>query len=72
MVIVITRTHWIICAILFAIQSLGIIFTSLRSSICIFPIFLFPTVFLYAACTAFVTSLILMSYVKVFKRKGRS
>lgn len=70
MVIVVTRAHWIISASLFAIQSLCIVLTTSRAGIRI-PLFLWPTIFTYVACTAFVTSLILMSYIRVFKRKGR-
>jgi len=70
MVIVVTRKHWTISAILFAIQISGIILTVSKAAIHISP-FLWISIFLHVACTAFVASLILMSYARVFQKKGR-
>jgi hypothetical protein len=70
MVIVVTRKHWIISAILFAIQMPGIVLTVSKTGIHI-PPFLWLNISGYVGCTAFVTSLILMSYARVFQKKGR-
>ena len=70
MVIVVTRSHWIISVILFAVQSTGVILMASRTAIHI-PPFLWISIFLHVACTAFVTSLILMSYARLFQKKGR-
>jgi hypothetical protein len=70
MVIVVTRTHWIVSAILFATQISGTILTVSKSAIHI-PPFFWLTIIGYVACTAFVSALILMPLAAVFSQKRR-
>jgi hypothetical protein len=71
MVIVVTRRHWVIAVILLVLQMTGILLINHRAQIHV-PAFLWTTILMWLACTAFVDALILVALADVvFPAKRR-
>jgi len=69
--VVVKRKHWVVFAVLLAMQIFGILVTVPRAGIHV-PAFLWPFILIGTICYSFVTALLIVLIVGVVARKGNS